>query len=108
MTLKEFTVKARDVLTRFLATPLGHAVEHAVTAALVTALGLLASKYFAGKPLTLADVRDATTLFVSTAAFGIRTAVREALKAPTNPTKRSRRDVQDKIVSAEHAARVEG
>lgn len=72
----------KDKLTAFLATPLGHALEHAVTAAAVTAVGIY---------LTGHDAHAAAAAFVSGAAFGIRTAIREYFKADDDPTKRTRK-----------------
>lgn len=69
-----------DRAKAFLATPLGHSLEHAVTASATTA----ASLYLFGH----ADVRTALVSFASGAVFGIRTAVREYLKPADDPTKR--------------------
>jgi len=66
----------------FLATPFGHALEHAVTAAAATAAGI----YFTGH-----DAHAAAATFVAAVVFGVRTAVREYFKPADDPTKRTSR-----------------
>lgn len=95
-----FVSTAREKIVAFLATPFGHAVEHAVTAAALTAAGLVVAKFVAHKPVTIEDVRDAVTLFVSSVGFGLRTALREFLKPADDPTKLSRKGTQHAIVAA--------
>lgn len=69
----------KDRAAAFLATPLGHSLEHAVTAAAATAVGIY---------LTGHDAHAAAAAFVAGAGFGIRTALREYFKAGDDPTKR--------------------
>jgi uncharacterized membrane protein YfbV (UPF0208 family) len=74
--------KLKAAYQAFLATPLGHALEHAVTAAAVTAIGI----YFTGH-----DAHAAAAAFVAGVVFGVRTALREYFKSPSDPTKRTRK-----------------
>ena len=79
--------KAKVWLQAFLKTPLGHALEHAVTAAVATAVGLLITRWWTAHTLTMDDFRAAWVCFLSGAAFGIRTALRNYFKPPEDPTK---------------------
>jgi len=74
-------------LKAFLSTPLGHALEHAVTAAITTAVGLLVTKWWTTHALGLDDFRAAWVCFLSGVLFGIRTALRNYFKAADDPTK---------------------
>lgn len=78
MMLKKIT----DAISRFTATPFGHALEHAVTAAAATAAGLLVTAYFAnGHTLHASDLGVAWASFASAVLFFLRTTYSNSTKA---------------------------
>lgn len=71
----------------FRKTPLGHAIEHAITAAIASGIGLLAVTYHSTGTVTLDDAKGIMVITISGLLFGVRTALNNRLKPTDDPTK---------------------